>query len=471
MELWRSPLNNTVAFMCTDCYPYKAITAETMPEKLEYERRRMDKDREKYDFEPRNSAKRGLTIGFLVEFCRKFDLWKVPTWQVRRDYIIPMTKDFRCRFVDLPAMQESGIVGLADIFISFSNATLFGDLIAAISDGADYRRRVWIDIFAVMQWPSARSDLHFDEVIRRCPTFLSVCPSVEAVGRQKKIRGVSELSKEDKKMIPYFRVWCLFEIFHAAILKKEQDEQSQLISGRPVSMDGSEIFGDGLDNVYKSTDIGSKDFQGSPHPIRTILFKTGSCEFNPDGSHFFQVDKKMLSNLINYIDINKADATSEDDKKWILNKIETGYLNNGGVAGLNDLVKEVLTTAKVLDSDPILECAVRGESRAKEAIDSRPELYILNALRGGLADLLRGMMKVNDQSKVEVSICNRLDVKVEVYSIKYDDASINSEVKIEKHKNVTLLMAEGSFLIARNLDDDDVGVYIATVAKKEWIIY
>ena len=60
--------------------------------------------------------------------------------------IIPMTKDFRCRFVDLPAMQESGVVDLADIFISFSNnATLFGDLIAAISDGVDYRRRVWTD--------------------------------------------------------------------------------------------------------------------------------------------------------------------------------------------------------------------------------------------------------------------------------------------------------------------------------------
>eukprot|EP01036_Dinobryon_divergens_P032438 gene32438-42026_t len=472
VELWRSPLNDTVALMCTDCASYKAITAETMPEKFEYERRRMDEDREKYDFEPRNSANRGLTVGFLVEFCRNFDLWKVPTGRVRRDYIIPMTKDFRCRFVDLPVMQESDIVGLADIFISFSNATLFGDLIAAISDGADYRRRVWIDIFAVMQWPSAKSDLHFDKVIRRCPKFLSICPSVEAVGKQINISGVSELSKEDKKMIPYFRVWCLYEIFHAAILKKEQDKERQLISLRPISMGSTKLIGDGLNNVYKSTDIESKGSEGLPHPIRTILFKTGSCEFNPDGSHFFKVDKKMLSDLIKYIDINNADATSEDDKKWIFNQIETRYSSNGGVAKLNNLVIGVLTTAKILDSDPILECAVRGKSLAEEAIHSRPELYILNAVRGGLTDLLRRMMKVNDESMVEVSIYNRLDVAVKVYLIKYDDASLNYKVNIEKHKNATHLIAEGSFWIAReDLNDNDVGVYIATAAKKKWTIY
>eukprot|EP01036_Dinobryon_divergens_P032437 gene32437-42025_t len=473
VELWRSPLNGTVVtLMCTDCYPYKAITAETIPEKFEYERRRMDEDREKYDFEPRNSANRGLSIGFLVEFCRKFDLWKVPTWKVRRDYIIPMTKDFRCRFVDLPAMQESGIVELADIFISFSNATLFGDLIAAISDGADYRRRVWIDIFAVMQWPSARSDLHFDKVIRRS---LSVCPSVEAVGRQKKISSISERFREDKKMIPYFRVWCLFEIFHAAILKKQQEGRNRShFSDRFLSIDGSRLLCDDLYAVkeqdlegqplsqYSDKCLGSSVF-GSRH----ILFKTSSCEFNQDGSHSLKVDKKMLSDLINYIDINKADATSEEDKKGILNQIETGYSSNGGVAGLNFSVEEVLT----IDSDPILECAVRGESRAIEAIYSQPELYILNAVRGGLADLLKSMMKMNVQSVVEVSIYNRLDVAVEVYVVNYDGASLNYEVNAEKYKNAMHSMAEGSFWIARNLDDDDVGVYIATAAKKRWIIY
>eukprot|EP01037_Dinobryon_pediforme_P035091 gene35091-41315_t len=125
VELWRSTLRNTETLMCTDCNPAKPVTPETMPEKYYYERARMEKDKDLYDFEPRNSVNRGLTVGFLVEFCRKFDLWAIPTWQVRRDYVIPITKDYRCRFVDLPVIKESGVVGAADIFISFSNATLF----------------------------------------------------------------------------------------------------------------------------------------------------------------------------------------------------------------------------------------------------------------------------------------------------------------------------------------------------------
>eukprot|EP01036_Dinobryon_divergens_P023474 gene23474-31825_t len=473
VELWRSPLNDTVTLMCTDCpRPYKAINAETMPKKFEYERRKMDEDREKYDFEPCNSANRGLTIGFLVEFCRKFDLWKVPTWQVRRDYIIPMTKDFRCRFVDLPDMQESGIVGLADIFISFSNATLFGDLIAAISDGADYRRRVWIDIFAVMQWPSAKSDLNFDQVIRRCPTFLSVCPSVEAVGKRKNIFGNNELPDEDKIMIPYFRVWCLFEIFHAATFKKDQESQQSTSSETLARLSQGDDDRQSVQIVGDGLDIETAAFQGSSHQTLTILFKTGSCEFNPDGSHTFKVDKKMLADLIDYINIEEAGATSDNDKTWIKDQIRTGYSRYGGLDGLNALVKDVLKTAKVLDPDPILECAVRGESRAIEAIHSRPELYILNAVRGGLADQITNIMKVKVDSMVNVSIFNRLDVEVRIYMVSYDGASINNEVNIEKHSHVTKLMSEGSFWIARKLvDDSDVGVHIATTTTKKWIIY
>ena len=166
-----------------------------------------------------------------------------------------------------------------------------------------------------------------------------------------------------------------------------------------------------------------------------------------------------------------SDATSEDDKKWILNQIATGYSRYGGVAGLNTLVRDVLTTAKILDSDPILECAVRGDKRSIEAIYSRPELYILNAVRGGLADLLRSMVNVNVHSMVNVSIYNRLDVAVEIYMVSYDGASINCEVNIEKHSHASHLMPEGSFWIARNLADSDVGVYIAKTATKKWIIY
>ena len=80
-------------------------------------------------------------------------------------------------------------------------------------------------------------------------------------------------------------------------------------------------------------------------------------------------------------------------------------------------------------------------------------------------------MKVNARSIVEVSIYNRLDVAVEIYLVNYDGTSLQREVVIEKRNNATHSMTGGSFWIARNLDDDDVGVYIATAAKKKWFIY
>ena len=163
-----------------------------------------------------------------------------------------------------------------------------------------------------MQWPSAKSDLHyFDKVIRQCPTFLSVCPSVGAVGSQRKLSGVDELSKKDKKMIPYFRVWCLFEIFHAATLKKQQEKRPRShFSDRFLSIDLLDdnqgigrrlVVGDNLHYEYEIRDIEMTPVQGSVHrQTLTILFKTGSsCECAPDGSHTFKVDKKMLADLIN----------------------------------------------------------------------------------------------------------------------------------------------------------------------------
>eukprot|EP01037_Dinobryon_pediforme_P018841 gene18841-19158_t len=325
-------MKNIGTLMCTDCQPAKPVTRDTMPEKYNYERARMEIDRNLHDFKPENAVKRGLTVGFLVEFCRKFDLWKTPTWQVRRDYIIPMTKNDRCRFVDLLAVKESDVVGVAEIFISFSNATLFGDLITAIRDAADDQCRVWIDIFAVMQWPSLKSDLNFDQ--------------------------------------------------------------------------------------------------------------TGHCQRSSNGSYSFTVNRKMLADLNDYIDINKADATIDADKIWIFRQINTGYSDNDGVKKLNKLVNDVVKTAKILDSDPILEAAfVSGETIALNFIRNKPEFA----------------------TEIQISIFNRLEDRVEVYRIDYNGSSLNYVLFLEKFQTKNCCMKEGSFLIARILGDDavDVGVFVA----------
>ena len=61
----------------------------------------------------------------------------------------------RCRFVDLPEVRAKGCVGEADSFGSHCRDATWGHLVASLADQADPSRRVWIDIFAVRQWPCA----------------------------------------------------------------------------------------------------------------------------------------------------------------------------------------------------------------------------------------------------------------------------------------------------------------------------
>jgi hypothetical protein len=176
----------------------------------------------------------------------------------------------------------------------------------------------------------------------------------------------------------------------------------------------------------------------------------------------------MLAELINYIDINNADSTSADDKEWIFDQITSKY----SVPELNKLVKEVVTAAKVLDSDPILESAVRRDESCILAVRSKPELYILNIVRCGFVahGLLQSMMKVDDAVSIEVFVQNRLEGSVEVYRVDYEGKMIR-ELTLEKHQSAQLSVNEGSFLVARTLDGVDAGVHIvkAAVAKYYWV--
>ena len=60
---------------------------------------------------PADSVNRDVTIAFLVAFCQTFNLNEVTTGEVLRNFVVPFTSGSRCRFVELEAMQKSGVVG------------------------------------------------------------------------------------------------------------------------------------------------------------------------------------------------------------------------------------------------------------------------------------------------------------------------------------------------------------------------
>ena len=63
----------------------------------------------------------------------------------------------RCRFADLPGVRP--YTGAATVFMSHCWGASWGTLVLAAANGARVDRVVWIDCFAVRQWPGNAADL------------------------------------------------------------------------------------------------------------------------------------------------------------------------------------------------------------------------------------------------------------------------------------------------------------------------
>lgn len=129
------------------------------------------------------------------------------------------------RYVELESMQE--YVGPAATFISYAQKGVWGDLVAAVLDGgADLNRKVWIDIFAVRQWPSDTPDLDFASTIEHCESFLCVCSYVPSIEKlewwQCTPHNIHLIPVVERQQIAFLRVWCLVEIAAAARMGPEK---------------------------------------------------------------------------------------------------------------------------------------------------------------------------------------------------------------------------------------------------------
>ena len=129
-------------------------------------------------------------------------------------FVQPATAFARCRYVDLPGVRSAAGAGPADVFLSHCWGAKWGTLVAAAASHLDSSCRVWIDLFAVRQWPGNGADLDFRGVIRRCKATLVVVEAIDRVGELKfslASVGVSSLMDYEKKMLPFMRIWCLCE--------------------------------------------------------------------------------------------------------------------------------------------------------------------------------------------------------------------------------------------------------------------
>ena len=83
---------------------------------------------------------------------------------------------------------------------------------AGLAAGAPPGRRVWVDLFAVRQWPGNAADLDFVGVIRRCKAVVLVAqalPAVAALDWDDCCWGRAEVPEEARRVVAFLQIWCL----------------------------------------------------------------------------------------------------------------------------------------------------------------------------------------------------------------------------------------------------------------------
>jgi ankyrin repeat protein len=201
---------------------------------------------------------RGITADFLVYLTFACDLWEWKTWEVVQFLVKPATERLtegkrRC-FADI--LPLGGCFGPAKVFASHCWAGKWGDLVAAVCAGGDTQRMVWIDIFAVRQWPGNGADLDFRGVIQRSAATIVAMAVVDSstwylrgnTGQESRLVHEFRESAEYallRKSLPFCRLWCLVELFttiiadNALIFRcvevKSVNEHRAELGGRGVS--------------------------------------------------------------------------------------------------------------------------------------------------------------------------------------------------------------------------------------------
>lgn len=271
-------LGTDCRFLCDYCY--RPITDEWI---ISREMDWMNKIADEPN--PEEMINRGVSVQFLKQFTDDNGLWDKPTAWVTRNIIKERTANSRKRYIET---LSNGDVGKATSFISHCWNGLWGLLVAAVCEDADPNKYVWIDIFAVRQWPSRYPDLDFEPIIKNtaCASFILVCtahPDFSNMSEQRKRdRKMESIRPEARKLMPFLRDWCILETVFAA-----SKEEKMLFA------------------------------------LKCVSFETEAS-----GERKLRHDSQMMSNLFYFLDIRNAEATFSHDHERIFRQISEFGVEN-----------------------------------------------------------------------------------------------------------------------------------------------
>merc|ERR1712166_482580 len=206
----------------------------------------------------------GIRLSALIAFAYAHDCWDWPTWMIVRDIVKPATKVNRCRYGELPEMKDC--FGPATVFMSHCWGAKFGVLIGAACHGARTDRVVWIDIFAVRQWPGNDADFNFRGVISRCGALVVSTSPVDGLKVFLKSHDnmnaylATDEGKLAKKATPFFRLWCIVELVAAIVLKVPiVVKGGSVTSSQGIYEYDTKCIGDLMDNLSYMIDVDASE--------------------------------------------------------------------------------------------------------------------------------------------------------------------------------------------------------------------
>ena len=152
-HLYRSPSTFLSLFFCNIYFHFLTTREEEWIKKIQEE------DASHQDQHMALVHACGVTIEWLLAFTFDHNCWHRPTWWVNRHIIKEATRHKRRRYMDLDEMKQ--YKRPATVFMSHCWGAAWGDVVLAACHGARFGRVVWIDLFAVRQWPGKKADLDF----------------------------------------------------------------------------------------------------------------------------------------------------------------------------------------------------------------------------------------------------------------------------------------------------------------------
>ena len=333
----------------------------------------------------------GVRIDFLLALTFTLGLWDWETWEVVQYLVKPITEASRCRFAELPWVRP--FTGAATIFMSHCWGGTWCDLVAAACAGGDHARVVWIDVFAVRQWPGNGADLDFRGVLAGCTAAIVVAPPVGLDLTQKKIRPTPGLEDDVRtdfmadddnktlaKVMPFLRLWCVVEMAAALALKK------------PLVFWCAQV-------IKESKDYPNGDFEILQYPSFVTVWRGvaeegggGCCCSASDREYYFNGEHDVpnfLHNCSFLVNVGDADCAVPADKER-----ELAAIGPANFERINKIVKAALRASNnvYVGNEHIFEVDAFncGEPKPLRSIsaDRVPQIFVTACRAGQLAVLV-----------------------------------------------------------------------------------